>query len=95
MAAKIFVNYGDTVLSSEKSKAISQRIADALCVCPEDVLVLGGVQSISVVDVPDSMTKAYKKQEAKPEPKKEKEPEEPEEPKGPHETHYPKFSKGK
>jgi len=65
MATKIFVSYSGSVLSSEKSKLIQKQIADALCVCPEDVLVLPDVSGVSVVDVPDTMTKAREKQEAK------------------------------
>lgn len=64
MATKIFVHCNG--LSKDKAKAITQRIADALCVCPEDVLVLPEVQGITVVDVPD---KVHEKKEAKQEPK--------------------------
>lgn len=73
MATKVFVNYSGNALGAEQTKSIQKRIADALCICPEDIIVLGDVQSISVVEVPAEMTKAREKQDAELKAKEEKE----------------------
>lgn len=59
MATKIVVNYPGS-LSAASLDAKKQSVADALGVCPEDVVCLPGL-SVSVVDVPDAMTKAREK----------------------------------
>ncbi len=60
MATKILVSYPGG-LSREAVVSNKQTIADALCVCPEDIVLLQGGLVVSVVDVPDGMTKAREK----------------------------------
>lgn len=59
MAAKILVNYHGS-LSNESLEVKRQEIADKLCVCCEDVIFIPGV-AVSVVDLPDELTKAREK----------------------------------
>lgn len=55
MATKILVNYpGSLSVAGVEEK--KKSVADALCVCPEDVIILPGL-SVSVVDIPDELAK--------------------------------------
>ncbi len=59
MAAKIIVNYPGAH-PTVKNDAMRQRVADALGVCPEDVVMLPEV-TLSVVEVPTDLTAAREK----------------------------------
>ncbi len=63
MATKFLASYGGSN-SAEKIATVKQTIADALGVCPEDVIILPGVSSLSAVEVPDAMCAARKKADA-------------------------------
>lgn len=70
MACKIFVNHPGS-LSTEGVVALQQKIADHLCICHEDVVVMPGI-TLSVVEVPDAMTAAREKADKKAEAEAEK-----------------------
>lgn len=61
MATKIFVTLADGPANDAKSDAIKHRVADALGICCEDVVVLNGIVGLNVVEVPAAMTAAREK----------------------------------
>ncbi len=63
MAAKILVNYPGS-LHAESLASKRQQVADQLGVCPEDVIFVSGM-TVAVVDLPDELTKARAKADAK------------------------------
>ncbi len=58
MATKIFVTLKDGPANDAKSESVKRRVADALGICCEDVVVLNGVTALNVVDVPDALKAA-------------------------------------
>ncbi len=54
MAAKVFVNY-EGGLATGQAEKICQKVADALGICPEDVVLLPG-HTLAVVEVPEELT---------------------------------------
>ncbi len=53
MSAKVFVNY-DGSMSQDKVDSVKCKVADALGICSEDVVLLPGV-TLTVVEVPDAL----------------------------------------
>jgi len=70
MAAKILIS-ADHNLSREGVLEARQRVADALGVCLEDVVLCAGL-SVQVVEVPDSLVKEREKADAEAAKEKEK-----------------------
>ncbi len=62
--SKIIVSCNAPPLSDEKRDALVKKVADALGVLVEDVVLLPCGTSVSVVDVPGDLCKAREKQEA-------------------------------
>lgn len=60
MAAKILVSYPGS-LSTESVESKKKGVADALGVCPEDVILFLGGTTATVIDLPDALTKAREK----------------------------------
>lgn len=70
MAKKILVNYSGS-MSNQGLEDKKKSVADQLGVCPEDVIFLPGL-SVSVVDLPDELTKAREKADKDAEAEREK-----------------------
>ena len=62
--AKIIVSCTENPMTEEKRAAITKRVADALGVLPDDVVLLPAGLSVAVVETPADLVKAREKQDA-------------------------------